>query len=98
MEYKAIHEALKAEGLTWHTAADAIGCAPSNLMAVAKGDRKSRPVALRLSLLIRRDISEVFPDIASYSTDPELSRSQIVEAARKRLEEAGAPALNVKSA
>lgn len=99
MDYSAIHKAIKDAGLTWATAAEAIGCAPSNLMGVAARRGNSRPVAKRLALLINRDITEIFPDVPAYSEpEPADQRRATVEAARKRLAEAGAAPLNVKSA
>lgn len=99
MNYAAIHKALKDVGMTWVIAAEAIGCAPSNLMGVAGRRTQSRPVAKRLALLINRDISEIFPDVPAYSEpDPADQRRLAVEAARQRLADAGAAPLNVKSA
>lgn len=103
MDYQEIHQALRDVGLTWASAADAIGCAPSNLMAVAKGatkgGAKSRPVAHRLALLIDKSVIEIFPAIPEYAEpDPMAMRRASVEAARRRLEAAGTPPLDLKSA
>jgi hypothetical protein len=85
--------------MTWAIAAEAIGCSPSNLMAVANRKAKSREVAKALATLIGHDVKVVFPDIQSYSKpEPKALRAAAVEAARQRLRDASPPALNAKSA
>lgn len=98
MDYNTIHTALKVEGLTWHSAAEAIGCSPSNLMAIAGRKSKSRAVAKRLAILIRHDVKDVFPDVPSYSNDPDHDRNANISAARARLAEAGVHPLTTKTA
>ncbi len=99
MDYTEIHNAVKAVGLTWATAARSIGCSPSNLMGVAKRRANSRPVAQRLALLIDKPLSEIFPDVPAYA-EPAVTelRQASIEAARKRLIDAGLPPLSMKTA
>jgi hypothetical protein len=100
VNYHEIHQALKDIGLTWASAAEAIGCAPSNLMMVAKSPvQRSRNVARRLAVLLDRDVAEIFPNIPAYAeADPMEQRRAQVDAARQRLCEAGIPPLDLKSA
>ena len=91
MIYSAIHRALKNEGLTWAIAAEAIGCSPHHLMNVSARRAESRPAAVALSALIRRDVAEVFPDIPRYQTDQKAERRARVEQAKVQLQQ-GFPA------
>ncbi|MDH5184994.1 MAG: hypothetical protein OEX12_14015 [Gammaproteobacteria bacterium] len=89
MDYSAIHQALKDEGLTWAMAAEAIGCSPHHLMNVSARRAESRPAAVALSALIHLDVAVVFPDVPRYQVDQKAARKERLAAAKAQLEEAG---------
>lgn len=89
MNYKQIHAALKAEGLTWEDTGQAIGVAYQHVMNVCSRRTESPRVAKAVSVLIHKEVSEVFPDVPRYSQDPELSRQARIDKAKARLAEAG---------
>lgn len=89
MNYSAIHQALKDEGLTWAMAAEAIGCTPHHLMNVSARRAESRPAAVAMAALIGRDVAEVFPDIPRYRDDQKAARRARVERAKEQLDSIG---------
>lgn len=90
MKYSEIYKALKNEGLSWTAVGEAIGCTPQHVMNVCSRRVESPKVAKSVSLLIGRDVSDVFSDIPRYQEkDKDEARALKVSDARARLVEAG---------
>lgn len=89
MNYQEIHQALKARGMTWGVAAEAIGCTLSHLMNVCARRAESPRVGNAVSVLIRKRVADVFPDKPRYQNDPKVQRAERLNEARKQLEKAG---------
>jgi hypothetical protein len=89
MNYSEIHAALKAKEWNWPICAKAIGCSTSHLMNVASRRAESKAVAKALSVLIEKEVSEVFPDIPRYQEDMRAKRESKLAEAKARLAEAG---------
>ena len=89
MNYSEIYTALKDQGFTWQIAADAIDCSASHVMNVAARRGESKSVAKKLSALIGKDVSDVFPDIPRYQENNEVKRQSKLMDAKARLENAG---------
>lgn len=90
MNYKQIHKALKDRGLSWTAVGEALGCSYQHVMNVAARRADSERVAKSISVLIEKDVSEVFPDKPQYTNESKAEQKKSkVEQAKARLEEAG---------
>ena len=89
MNYNQIHEALKEKGLSWITAAEAIGCTHQHVMNVCSRRAESIRVAKSIAVLIDKNVAQVFPDVPRYQEDKKAARRARLEQARAQLEEAG---------
>lgn len=89
MKYEHIHKALKDNGLSWTAVAKALDCSYQHVMNVCARRSESVRVAKAVSLLIEKDVSEVFPDVPSYQSDVKKQNQQTVEKARQKLVQAG---------
>ncbi len=89
MNYAAIHQALKKEHLTWAVVADSLGCSQYHVMNVCARRSESQRVALAISAILQRDVSEVFPDVPRYQDDRKADRDRVARIAADRLAAAG---------
>lgn len=89
MNYKQIHQALKAKGLSWLVAGEVIGCTHQHVMNVCARRAESLRVARSIAVLIEKDIAVVFPDIPRYQSDVKTERQAKIDQAKARLAEAG---------
>lgn len=89
MNYTSIHQALKAQGFNWRIASEAIGCSPHHLMNVSARRVESRPVAVALATLVKKDVAIVFPDIPRYQIDHKSVRKHRLSVAKAQLASAG---------
>ncbi|EEF80865.1 hypothetical protein [Methylophaga thiooxydans] len=67
MNYKQIHQALKAKGLSWLVAGEVIGCTHQHVMNVCARRAESLRVARSISVLIEKDMQQfsgIFPAIS----------------------------------
>ncbi|MEJ1402528.1 MAG: hypothetical protein RPU61_03290 [Candidatus Sedimenticola sp. (ex Thyasira tokunagai)] len=89
MNYEAIHNALKSEGVSWSVVAESLGCTPQHVMNVCARRAESQRIALAISAILQRDVSEIFPEIPRYKVDRKAERQKRVQVAARRLEAAG---------
>lgn len=88
MKYSEIYKALKDEGLSWADTGKIFACTPQHVMNVCSRRVESPRVAKSISVLINKDVSEVFPDVPRYQ-DKEEDRELKISDAKARLVEAG---------
>lgn len=90
MKYQDIHSALRREGMNWRVAAEAIGCTSQHLMNVCSRRTESRPTAMRLAIILKNDVTTIFPDVPRYSEPSRKSvHAERVAEARERIAAAG---------
>jgi hypothetical protein len=89
MNYKQIHDSLKDKGLSWLLAGEVIGCSHQHVMNVCARRVESPRVAKSISVLLEKEVSDVFPDIPRYQNDRKKQRDDKVKLARQKLIDAG---------
>jgi len=89
MNHEQIKAALQEAELTLSNIAEAAGCGLANVSGVSRRKVTSKRIALAISAALQKEVSEVFPDIPSYSEPSGLTKEQRVALAKKRMQEAG---------
>jgi len=89
MKYSQIHQALKDEGFSWVSVAEALGCSGQHVMNVCSRRVESPRIGKAVALLIDKDVAEVFPDKPRYTEDKKADRKAKISDAKARLIEAG---------
>jgi len=89
MTYDEIHTSLKGKSLTWGSASEAMGCTSQHLMNVCSRRADSVRIAKAVSLLIGKEVKEVFDDKPKYLIDKKQLREAKVLEASALLKEAG---------